>query len=157
MMDQPGFIKIIKWCNYRERCSAEVLIKCRELGLSDSDSKKILHQLIKEKFIDDQRFAIQFAKGKASVKKWGKKKIENELRKRKIDLQIIKYAIADIESDNYDHNLLKIAEKKWEQITAKESRLFHVQQKMMQYLYQKGYSMDEIKSVIEVIKNKKAP
>src|ERR1700704_6676060 len=104
--------KIKHYCGYQERCQTEVKEKLYSMGLWKKDVEEILSQLIEENYLNEERFAIQFARGKFRMKQWGKGKILYELRQKKISEYCIKKAIKEIDDDAYQKILQKLASQK---------------------------------------------
>lgn len=151
-MNEPGYEKLIRWCTYRDRCISEVRLKCKELGLDAEQTEKIVSRLIKENYLNEERFACQFAHSKSAVKKWGRQKILFELKRKKVDSDIIEQALAGIEDANYQHTLYQLAEKKWNSL--KEPHPGKRKLKLRAYLHQKGYSVQDIQHVINQLDKK---
>ena len=78
-MDVNILAKVQSYCSYQERCQQEVRDKLYQWKLSDEKAELIIKQLIEDDFINDERFAINFARGKFRIKKWGRIKIKSEL------------------------------------------------------------------------------
>ena len=76
--------KLAKYCAYQERCTNEVLKKMEDLQLSEDLMIELIRWLTKENFIDDERYAKQYVRGKFHLKHWGRVKIKYELRKKGI-------------------------------------------------------------------------
>ena len=74
------------YCAYQERCHSEVKEKLYGFGLRKSDVEDLLSKLIEEDYLNEERFAIQFAGGRFRMKQWGRIKIKYEL-KQKLDLE----------------------------------------------------------------------
>ena len=77
-------VKMQNWCAYQERSQFDVRRKLSEFQISIEDKENIIVKLIEENFINEERFALQFAKGKFSIKKWGRVKIRQELKQKKV-------------------------------------------------------------------------
>ena len=77
-------VKIAKFCAYQERCHQEVRDKLFSFGLLPNDVEEIIFELIQEDFINEERFTKAFVRGKFNYKKWGRIKITQELKRRKI-------------------------------------------------------------------------
>ena len=75
--------KLEYYCTYQERCHQEVTRKLREMKMIPEAIDQIIVHLIKENFLNETRFAQSFARGKFRIKKWGKQRISNELKKAK--------------------------------------------------------------------------
>ena len=67
--------KIRKYCDYQERCHQEVRYQLIKLGARGDILEKIIGQLVEEGFLDEERFARAFARGKFRNNLWGRQKI----------------------------------------------------------------------------------
>lgn len=103
---------ILHYCKYQERCHSEVRNKLYELGLYKEDVEWHISNLISEGALNEERFAIAFACGKFRMKQWGKEKIRQQLKLRKISEYCIKKALAEIDGYEYEATLKKLVEKK---------------------------------------------
>lgn len=139
--------KIQHYCVYRERYHQEVRVKLYEWGLHYNDVENIIADLIENNFLNEERFAIQFAIGKFRQKKWGRVKIKHELKRKKISPYCIQKAINQIDDDEYLNMLIQLIQKKSEKITV-ENR-FSRYSKLLQYATFKGFEHDLIKDVID--------
>ena len=76
--------KIQSFCAYQERCQKEVREKLKSLHTNSLEAEQIIAELIEENFLNEQRFASAFARGKFRIKKWGRKKIESKLKFKEV-------------------------------------------------------------------------
>ena len=76
--------RLERYCAYQERCHQEVQTKLRQLGAFRNDSDAVISHLIQNDYLNETRFAMLYVRSKFSIKKWGKKRIVNELKQRKI-------------------------------------------------------------------------
>lgn len=127
--------KILHYCSYQDRCVSEVKTKISTFEISSSDKEKIMQLLINEGFIDDKRFAHNFARSKIHLKKWGVNKIRMSLKMKGISDDIISEALSEIDLDFYREDLIKILKAK----KINESDDFKRKAKLAQYAIQKGY------------------
>jgi len=141
--------KLSTFCAYQERCIWETRRKLYEKGIKDSNSDDLIDYLIKEKFIDEERFARSFARGKFRLKKWGRGRISRELKMRQMSEGDIRKGLSEIDPNEYYDTLLSQVEKQWERI--KESDPYKKKFKVIQYLISKGFEQDLIKEAIEDI------
>ena len=88
--------KLESYCAYQERCHKEVNQKLRDMGMIPQAIDQIISQLIQENYLNEERFAQSFARGKFNIKKWGKNRIVNELKFRGISIYNIKTALKEI-------------------------------------------------------------
>ncbi|HEX6181481.1 MAG TPA: RecX family transcriptional regulator, partial [Chitinophagaceae bacterium] len=104
--------KIRIYCGYQERSHNEVKEKLYSFGLRKNTVDEIMAQLIEENFLDEERFAVQFAGGKFRMKQWGKAKIIHALKQKGVSQYCIRKAIEEIDELTYRQVLHKLAERK---------------------------------------------
>ena len=73
---------------------------------------QIVAYLIQENYLNEERFAQSFARGKFNIKKWGRNRITNELKLRQISKYNIKTALKEIEDEDYLNTLHILAKKR---------------------------------------------
>jgi regulatory protein len=147
----PKIIRQIEsYCAYQDRSRKEVEIKLIQLGALPNQKLSVLIRLELQGFLDDERFAKSFVRGKFKQKKWGLNKIKNQLKLKGIDSKLIQLAIQEIENDDYNNTINILAEKKW--LNLKDENLFKRKEKVAKYLLSKGY---ESNIVFELVKNLK--
>lgn len=130
------------YCSYQERCYKEVESKFFEYNLSSDEKEKILTHLIDNNYINEERFAKSFARGKHFYKHWGRERITNELKVRNISVRIIQIALNEISDDIYLENFNSLAEKNWNAIT--EKNIQKKKKKFVDFLLRKGYETNLI-------------
>ena len=135
------------YCAYQERCHSEVKEKLYSFGLRKNDVEEALSTLIGESYLNEERFAIQFAGGRFRMKQWGKVKIRYELKQKQVGDYCIKKALASISEEDYSRTLNHLVESKWETLGTEENE-FSRRQKLQAYLHQKGYEQDLITRAI---------
>ncbi len=141
--------KLTTYCAYQERCPWDVQRKLAEKGIQGEQASQLIQELIDEEYINEERYARSFCRGKFRMKKWGKSRIQRELKMRQIPEKLITIGLSEIDPVEYYDTLLTQTEKKWEQ--TKESDLFKKKYKISQYLMSKGFEYDLIKEAIEEI------
>lgn len=109
---------------------------------TNSEKESILIHLIENNYINEERFAKSFARGKHNYKYWGRNRIKNELKFRNISSKIIEIAIQEIDSESYIEIFHDIAEKNWESI--KERKGPKKNKKFVDFLLRKGFENDLI-------------
>ena len=82
---------------------------------------RIIVQLITDNFLNEERFACSYARGKHRIKHWGKIRIVNELKFRKISTTLIKIALKEINDSDYFELFDELADKHWETITERNT------------------------------------
>lgn len=135
--------KLANYCAYQDRCHWEVEQKMREFNLIPEAQDEILIYLIQNDFLNEERFAKSFARGKFYQKNWGKNKIRIELKKRKIPAKLIETGLKEINENDYSKTLSQLFEKKKEALKS-ERESFKKKTKIRNYLLQKGYEFELI-------------
>jgi regulatory protein len=129
--------KIENYCVYQDRCHKEVENKLREMGMIPIATNQIIGHLIQENYLNEERFARSYARGKFNIKKWGKKRIVNELKQREISKYNITSALQEIDEDTYLKTLDVLAKKKLASLT--EKNLQKRRKKVSDYLLYRGW------------------
>jgi len=146
-MPEQALFKIRDWCAYQERCQQEARDKLYDYGLKTDDVENIIAQLVNENFINEERFAVAFAGGKFRIKKWGKVKIKQELKAKRVSDYCIKKGLAIIDNTDYINTLKKVLALKEKSIT--EKNFLKKKQKLVRYALSKGYEQDLIFDVLK--------
>ncbi len=134
--------KLENYCAYQERCHKEVLSKLQEMRMIPEAIDQIIVHLIKENYLNEERFAQSFARGKFNIKKWGRSRIVSELKQRAISKYNITSALKEIEEDVYQNTFHEIAEKKWNAIN--ETDIQKRKRKLADYLLYRGWESELI-------------
>ena len=142
--------KMKHFCAYRERSHYEVKEKLYALGLHKPEVEKMLSLLIEDNYLNETRYATLFAGGHFRQKKWGRKKIEFELKQQKISSFNIKKALAVIDETEYRQTLQQLALKKWQ--TLRGQQPINKMAKTLAYLVQKGYEPGLVHQQIQWLK-----
>lgn len=135
--------KLMVYCRYQERCHSEVREKLAAYGVFGKDADAVTARLIEENFLNEERFAIQFAGGKFRIKKWGREKIEHALRTKGISPWCIRRALQEIGDNDYEQTFEKLAGQHWKRLSALCTGAAR-KQKMYTALRSRGYDSDRI-------------
>lgn len=139
--------KLKHYCGYQERSHAEVKEKLYKLGVWKKDHDEIIATLIEENYLNEERFATAFARGKFRMKQWGRVKIKYELKQKQVSEYNIKKAMKEIDETAYGETLQKLYEEKWESLKGEKNRFIKMT-KTRDYLLQKGYEHALINEMI---------
>ena len=140
--------KIRNYCAYQERSHSEVKDKLYSFGLHKEDVEKTISQMIEENYLNEQRFAIQFAGGKFRLNKWGRVKIKYALKQKRVSDYCIRIALQQIDENAYQSTLLDLLEKKEKTIKGERNK-FTKRRKLQQYLVQKGFETELIQEELK--------
>lgn len=141
-------VKLMQYCAYRDRSQKEVEDKLLDMRMIPEAREQIVIKLMQEDFLNEERFARSFVRGKFRIKKWGRIRIKQELKLRKISSPIIQLAMTEIEEKQYFKTLKELAEKKLNLL--KEPNTMKRRKKLSDHLLQKGFEYD---LVVEVTDN----
>ncbi|WP_291963799.1 regulatory protein RecX [Maribacter sp.] len=134
---QEATKKIESYCAYQDRCHKEVVAKLKDMGMIPLAIDTIIAQLIEDRFLNEERFAKSFARGKFNIKKWGKNRIVRELKFRNISKYNITSALKEIEPQAYLTTLDDLAHKRLQQIS--ETNIQKRRKKLADYLLYRGW------------------
>lgn len=139
------------YCAYRERCLQEVREKLLDLStaspISKEEEEQLLLYLKNENYVNEQRYAESFIRGHVA-KGWGLKKIRYHLKLKSISETDIRIGLAAIDEVLYQEKLHQQLSRKWESLAKEKSHALR-EQKLFRFALQKGYDMEEIKSVMK--------
>ncbi|SEB55755.1 regulatory protein [Maribacter dokdonensis] len=134
---QEATKKIESYCAYQDRCHKEVVSKLKDMGMIPLAIDTIIAQLIEDRFLNEERFAKSFARGKFNIKKWGKNRIVRELKFKDISKYNITTALKEIKPEAYSTTLDHLAKKRLDQIT--ETNTQKRRKKLADYLLYRGW------------------
>ena len=142
--------KIEKFCAYQERSHQQVKRKLQGYGLNGTDADILLVELMHANFLNEERYAMAYARGKFKIKGWGKAKIKQGLKREGVGEKLIQQALASLGMDDYLDTLNTLTTKKWPLIKGAS----HIEKvfKLKRYLVGKGYDFEAIdKAIVQVV------
>ena len=133
-------------CSRREYCLSDIRKKVMTLLDGDeSGTQAVLDQLVEQKYVDDLRYASAFARDKAAIAGWGEVKIRYMLAAKGISRDIISEALAEIDEQKACGRLEKLISNKARSLTGDPQ----IRMKLLRFGLGRGYSYDEVSSVVE--------
>ncbi|WP_375181743.1 regulatory protein RecX [Chryseobacterium sp.] len=135
-------MKLVNYCVYQDRCHAEVEQKMREFLLIDEAKEEILLYLMKENYLNEERFTRSYIRGKFYIKHWGKTKIKIHLKQKQISDKLINLCFDEIDEDDYNKTIRRIYQDYYD----KQSGLKEYQRKAktIKYLMSRGFEYEKI-------------
>ena len=134
---EQALSRLQRYCTYQDRCHIEVERKLTEMRTIPQAKEQIIMSLIEDDYLNEERFALAFVKGKFRIKKWGRIRLKAELKKRKISKYLIKSALEQISDKDYLFTFEELANRKADSIKADSILL--KKKKLADYLIYRGW------------------
>ena len=146
--EQEAYLTLAALCAQVEHCQWEMVEKMRKWEIPEEAQARIMERLVKERYVDDERFARAFAKDKVRYNKWGRRKVEQALWQKHIDEDIRKNVLNEIDDEEYLSVLRPLLKQKRKSIKAQND--YELNQKLMRFALGRGFTFDIIKQCIDV-------
>ncbi len=143
---EHNILKIRKFCAYRDRCHAEVRSKLIEMKVYGDELEEILASLITDGYLNEERYARSFVRGKFRINKWGRNKIIPALKFKKIHNALIRESLTEIDEEEYRNVLRDLLEKKANEL--KNDQFFEKKLKLTGFAMQRGFEPDLINEIL---------
>lgn len=132
-------------CSRREYCVEDIRQKAlKALDGNAALAAEVVETLVKEKYVDDLRYASAFARDKSSIQGWGEVKIRYMLSARKVSREVIDQALSEIDTERASSKLQKLLETKYKSLREDpQCRL-----KLLRFALGRGYSYDEVNDIV---------
>ena len=134
---EQALSRLQRYCTYQDRCHIEVERKLTEMRMIPQAKEQIIMSLIEDDYLNEERFALAFVKGKFRIKNWGRIRLKAELKKRKISKYLIKSALEQISEKDYLFTFEELANRKANSIKADSILLKKT--KLADYLIYRGW------------------
>ena len=138
--------KMVNYCVYQDRCHQEVEQKMRDFLLIPEAKEEILLYLMKENYLNEERFTRSYIRGKFNMKSWGRNKILNHLKFKGVPEKLVRKCFDEIEDADYEKTLRKIYEDYFSRQKGKD---YQKRSKTIKYLLSRGFEYEEILRVEE--------
>ena len=135
-----------KFCAYQERTAGQVKERLKKYSLTADQGRRIMDQLVKEGFLNEERYARTYALGKFRQNKWGHMKISYSLKAKGIHSDLIDQAIQQIETEEYRALAKKLIARKINEIKDKDPFLRN--QKILRYMVMKGFETSLVQEIL---------
>ena len=139
--------KLVNYCVYQDRCHQEVEQKMWDYLLIPEAKEEILLYLMKENYLNEERFTRSYIRGKFYMKSWGRNKIKNHLKFKGVPEKLINSCFDEIDDDDYQKTLAKLFHNYYEKI--KGLQVYQKNAKTIKYLLGRGFEYEEITEVIK--------
>ena len=134
-------------CAGAEYCCSDLRKKMMRLGVAADVIEKVLQKLVKERFIDESRYAHAFVRDKFRYNKWGRQRIQQELRLRGIPTLMIEDALQEISTDDSYETLRTLIQKKLPSVKGRNG--YEIKMKLMRFAVSRGFDVDMVRRVVD--------
>ena len=146
--EQEAYLTLAALCARSEHCQWEMLEKMRRWELDDAALARVMARLVKERYVDDERYARAFVKDKVRYNKWGRRKVEQALWQKRIDDDIRERVLDEVDKEEYLNVLRPLLKQKRKSIKAEND--YELKQKLVRFALGRGFTYDIIRQCIDV-------
>ena len=146
--EQEAYLQLAALCAQAEHCQQEMRDKMRRWELDETVQNRIIDRLIKERYIDDERYARAFVKDKIRYNKWGRRKVQLALWQKHIDADIQQQVLDEIDEKEYLDILRPLLKQKRKSIKAESD--YELNQKLIRFALGRGFGFDIIRQCLNV-------
>ena len=148
MTEQEAYLQLAALCAQAEHCQQEMRDKMRRWELDETVQNRIIDRLIKERYIDDERYARAFVKDKIRYNKWGRRKVQQALWQKHVDADIQQRVLDEIDEKEYLDILRPLLKQKRKSIKAESD--YELNQKLVRFALGRGFGFDIIRQCLNV-------
>ena len=148
MTEQEAYLQLAALCAQAEHCQQEMRDKMRRWELDETVQNRIVARLVKERYVDDERYARAFVKDKIRYNKWGRRKVQQALWQKHIDTDIQQRVLDEIDEKEYLDILRPLLKQKRKSIKAESD--YELNQKLVRFALGRGFGFDIIRQCLDV-------
>ena len=146
--ENDAYLTLAALCAQAEHCQYEMLEKMRRWELPDDAQARVMAKLIKERYVDDERYAQAFVNDKIRYNKWGRRKVEQALWQKHIDDDIRQRVLDEVDDSEYLAVLKPLLQQK--RRSTKAANDYELNQKLVRFAVSRGFTFDIIRQCLEV-------
>ena len=148
MTEQEAYLQLAAICAQAEHCQQEMRDKMKRWELDETVQKRVVERLVKERFVDDERYARAFVKDKIRYNKWGRRKVQQALWMKHIDSDIQQRILDEIDEKEYLDVLRPLLKQKRK--TTKAQSDYELNQKLMRFALSRGFDFSIIRQCLDI-------
>lgn len=146
--EKEAYLTLAALCAQAEHCQWEMLEKMRRWEVPEEAQARVMQRLVKERYVDDERYAQAFVKDKIRYNKWGRRKVDQALWQKHIDEDIRKRVLDEVDDDEYLSVLRPLLKQKRKSTKANSD--YELNQKLMRFALGRGFTFDIVRQCIDV-------
>ena len=137
----------MRLCARSEKSSGDALRLMQQWQVPHTERQGVLERLVKERFIDDGRYAEAYVREKSRLSGWGARKIAMQLRQKGVSQAVIDDALRQLDSNV---ELPRLVDKLRRKIrTTKYTSDYELRGKLMRYALSLGFDYDIAQRAVE--------
>jgi regulatory protein len=144
--EQGAYLQLAALCARSEHCQYDLLEKMRRWGMADEAQARVMERLVRERYVDDERYARAFVRDKLKYNKWGRRKIEQALWQKHIDEAVRQQALDEVSDEEYVDVLQPLLQQK--RRTTSASNAYELNQKLVRFALSRGFTYDVIRQCV---------
>lgn len=148
MTEQEAYLQLAALCAQAEHCQQEMRDKMRRWNVDEMVQDRVLERLVRERFVDDERYARAFVKDKIRYNKWGRRKVQQALWQKCIGDDIQQLVFDEIDEKEYLDVLRPLLKQKRK--TLKAASDYELNQKLIRFAIGRGFTFDIICQCLDV-------
>ena len=146
--EQEAYLQLAALCAQAEHCQQEMRDKMKRWGMAPEVQERVIARLVKERYIDDERYARAFVKDKIRYNKWGRRKVQQGLWMKRIDDDIQQRVLDEVDDAEYLAVLNPLLKQKAKSIKAEND--YELTQKLVRLALGRGFTYDIIRQCLDV-------
>ena len=146
--EQEAYLQLTALCAQAEHCQQEMRDKMKRWDIDPAVQDRIITRLVKERYVDDERYARAFVKDKIRYNKWGRRKVQQGLWLKHIDADIQERVLSEVDDSEYLSILRPLLKQKAKGIRAEND--YERNQKLVRFALGRGFTFDIIRQCLNV-------
>ena len=146
--EQEAYLQLAALCAQAEHCQQEMRDKMKRWEMAPEVQERVIARLIKERYIDDERYARAFVKDKVRYNKWGRRKVQQGLWMKRIDDDILQRVLDEVDDEEYLAVLKPLLKQEAKSIKAESD--YELNQKLVRFAFGRGFTYDIIRQCLDV-------
>lgn len=146
--EQEAYLQLTALCAQAEHCQQEMRDKMKRWDIDPAVQDRIITRLVKERYVDDERYARAFVKDKIRYNKWGRRKVQQGLWLKHIDADIQERVLSEVDDSEYLSILRPLLKQKAKGIRAEND--YERNQRLVRFALGRGFTFDIIRQCLNV-------
>ncbi len=141
-------MKLATLCARSEHCQHDMLEKMRQWEVDEETQAQVMERLVKEHYVDDERYTRAFVHDKIQYNQWGRRKIEQALWLKHIDADTVKAVLDEVDDEEYIAILRPLLKQKRKSVKARND--YEQNLKLMKWAMGRGFTFDIIRQCMTI-------